>query len=520
MKMPEISRRDFNKTLLGGLAGTTMLSGSARQAGNAKTKVKPNIVFICSDQHSYKYTGYMGHPVVRTPNMDRIAREGVTFTNAYTGQPVCTPGRACMMTGMFASDSHSYCNSTVWDGSHPTWGTHLKQQGYSCRAIGKMDLNDDFDSGFEEIETSHGHRHNPDITSLFRRPVAYRIGERENVDGSARSQRHRDGGRAELALQFLREAAPGEKQPWAIYVGMTAPHPKFIALQSYYDMYPTDNIDMPNIPPGHLENLHLAFQELRRFKRIATPISEDRVRRARAGYYGLVSELDEYVGKIYDALQRTGALQNTLFIYTSDHGESLGEHGLWYKNNLYDVAARVPLLIAGAGLPRGKRVETPVAHVDLVAMMLEMAQSEAAGKLRGHSLLPMLQGTPGNHPGFAFSESHSEGNCTGSFMIRKGDWKYIHFTWYDDLLFNVKDDPGEFNNLIAAAGTNDIREELKALLHAQLDPEAVTVTAFQTQDKFLHDMAARMTEEELAKVLQGRLGPGLARVLSAKAKGR
>ena len=146
---------------------------------------RPNIVFICSDQHSHKYNGYAGHPFVNTPNLDRLAKYGVVFNNAYSGNPVCVPGRTSLMTGMYASDCNSFCNSTVWDGSHPVWGIGLTEAGYDCRAIGKMDLNDDFDTGFQEVNTSHGHRHNPDITSLFRRPPCYRVGERPGVDGSA-----------------------------------------------------------------------------------------------------------------------------------------------------------------------------------------------------------------------------------------------------------------------------------------------------------------------------------------------
>jgi choline-sulfatase len=312
---------------------------------------------------------------------------------------------------------------------------------------------------------------------------------------------------------------PKIKKPWAFYLGLTEPHPKYVALEEYYKMYPEYNVDMPNIPPDHLEVLHPVFQELRRYKRIATPIPEDRIRRARAAYYGMISELDEYVGKIWDELEKSGELENTLFIYTSDHGESLGEHGLWLKNNMYDVATRVPLVMAGAGLPKNINIEAPVAHVDVVATMLEMAGSAAYSKLRGHSLLPVLRGESGNHPDFVYSESHSEGNCTGSFMIRKGNWKYIHFTWYDDLLFNVGEDPGEFNNLIDQPDTADIQTELKRILNSLVDTEEVTLRAFKTQEKMLTDFAEQMSEDQLFDLFKGRLGPGQARALAKKYKG-
>ena len=487
---------------------------------SANSRRKPNIVFICSDQHSHKYSGYAGHPIVKTPNLNRIAKQGVSFNNPYSGNPVCVPARSSMMTGMYASDCNSFCNSTVWDGSYPVWGTGLTEAGYDCRATGKMDLNDDFDTGFQEINTSHGHRHHPDITSLFRRPVGYRMSERPGVDGGARDKRHGDAQKTKKTVDFINDESLGLNKPWTFYTGLSLPHPSFSALREYYEMYPVDQMDMPLIPLDYLENQHLMFQELRHFKRIATPIPEDRIRRARAAYYGMITELDEYVGWIWDALERTGQLGNTIFVYTCDHGEALGEHGLWYKNNLYDNAANIPLIIAGPGIPKGRVVDTPVAHVDLAYTLLELAGAETPASLRGHSLLPLMDGNAGDHPGFAFSESHSEGNCTGSFMIRKGNWKFLHFTWYDDLLFNVAEDPGEFKNLIDDPDAAEIRDELQKILHNQVDPEEVTLRAFQAQDKVLQDMADGMTEDELFSVLKGRLGNGLARVMAKKCKGQ
>jgi choline-sulfatase len=299
------------------------------------------------------------------------------------------------------------------------------------------------------------------------------------------------------------------------YLGANQPHPSFVGYQPLFDMYYPNRVDAPNVPPGHLEDQHLVFREMRHFKQIATPIPEERVRRARAAYYAMVTELDEYIGRVWRALEETGQLEDTIFVYSSDHGESLGEHGLWFKNNLYDVAARVPMVIAGAGLPKGVQVDTPVAHVDLIRTFLEWGEAEIPKGLRGHSLVPLMHGSQGDHPGWAYSESHSEGNCTGSFMIRKGDWKYIHFTWYDDLLFNLAEDPGELRNRIDDPAAQPVLEELRAILRSQVDPEEVTRRAFRTQEAMLAEMAARMTEEELADKLTSRLGAGQARALAA-----
>jgi len=275
-------------------------------------------------------------------------------------------------------------------------------------------------------------------------------------------------------------------------------------------------MDLPDIRQDDLENLHLVYQGMRHFKRIATPIPEDRIRRARAGYYGMITELDAYIGQVWNALEQTGQLENTIFIYTSDHGESLGEHGLWYKNNLYENAAHVPLIIAGPGLPKGTTIDTPVAHVDLVTTLLDLSGTQIPPELRGHSLLPLIDNSPTDHPGWTYTESHSEGNCTGSFLIRKGDWKYMHFTWYDDLLFNLSEDPGEFTNRINDPNAQEPLTELRTILNTLVDTEQITRNAFIAQKHQLDKIASNKTEQELADYLGGRLGPGLGQVLAAQ----
>ena len=492
----------------------------AAATATAQTGRKPNIVFVCSDQHSFKYAGYAGHPVVKTPHLDRIASRGAVFENAYCGSPVCVPGRSCMMTGLYPHETSSYCNSTVWDGSHPTWGTRLRAAGYRTEATGKFDLNPDFDIGFREHETSHAHRTGPDITSLFRSPVAYRVGEREQIRGRPRDTPHADERRAQACVDFIRGDAARLDQPWCYYVGFTAPHPAFVAGREYWEMYPLDDVDVPIVPSGYLDKQHLVFQELRHFKRIATPIPERRIRSARAGYYGLVTELDEHIGRIWRALEETGALENTIFVYTSDHGEALGDHGLWLKNNLLEPAAHVPLVLAGAGIPSRRRVDTVTSHVDLVQSLLEWGGAAGATELRGSSLAPLLHGRTAEHPGWAYAESHSEGNATGSFMIRKGPWKYIRFTWYDDLLFNLEDDPGELRDRSGDPAAQDALRELRAILDSQVDTERITREAFDAQERMLERMARANTESGLTDILRGRMGDGLARVLARNAKRR
>lgn len=525
-----ISRREFNRKLSSGLLGAAAV-GSDVFSFPSQGRQKPNFVFVCSDQHSGKYTSYAGHPFLKTPHLDRIAGNGVTFTAAYCGSPLCVPGRSCMMTGMYASDVNSFCNSTVYDGSHPTWAKRLRDFGYYCWATGKQDLNPAFDLGFVGVDIQDGgHAEKPDITSLFRRPVGYRINEREgidgefyerkpgeNVDAGLKKRSARDDVNAGYARDFIERKSRSLPQPWVAFVGLIEPHPPWIGLKEYYDYY-LPKVQIPDISIDELEQLPLPYQVMRNFKRISTPMPEQRIKRAMAAYFSMVSELDEYVGQIYASLEKTNQIDNTYFIYTSDHGESLGEHGMWLKNNLYEGPANIPLLISGPDLPKGKLIDSPVSHVDLVATMIELSGMNPPKELRGKSLLPVISGHPEQGPAFVYAESHSEGIPTGSFMVRKGAWKLIHFSYYGDLLFNLREDPGEKKNRIDDPTVQDTVKELRAILRQQVDPEAITEQAFAAQEKMLQGFVRKMNEEELFELFKSRLGDGQARVTAKMLK--
>lgn len=486
---------------------------AAPAAASAAPGRRPNIVFLCSDQHNTQVIRCHGHPLVRTPHLDRLAAMGVDFRRAYSVNPVCVPARAALMSGMYGSDVGSYCNSTPFDGRVPTWSNHLREAGYLCWSAGKLDLTRGKDYGLQEATNGHGHDIGPDITSLFRRPLCYRVGERKMIDGRTRTGPHHDASLAARGLEFLRTTAPASK-PWAMYLGLLLPHPPFVARADLLELYPEREIALPRIPPDHLESLPLPLQALRNFKLMSTPIPEQRVRRARAAYYAMVTEMDALLGQVLDAVEQSGEMDNTLFVYTSDHGECLGEHGLWLKNNLLEPAARVPLILAGAGLPKGKTIDTPVSHVDLTATLMDIGGTPVPPRLRGRSLLPLARGTPGDHPGFAYAESHSEGNSTGSFMIRKGPWKYIHFTWHGNLLFNVEEDPGELHNLSGMAAHARVEKELHQILLSRVDPEAVTRQAFAAQERKLEQLIRDRSHDEFVQLLRGRLGEAQARALA------
>ena len=221
------------------------------------------------------------------------------------------------------------------------------------------------------------------------------------------------------------------------------------------------------------------------------------------------------------ARNRAGIAPNCeSFVYTPDHGEALGDHGLWPKNNLLEPAAHVPLVIAGAGIPSGKRVDHVACHVDMVQSLLQWSGAAEGSELRGHSLVPPMDGESRKHPGWVYSESHSEGNTNGSFIVPKGPWKYIRFTGDDDLLFNLEEDPGELRDRSGDASERGVLREVRGILDSNAGTEAVTRAGFAAQERMLTRMAGANSEADLARVFQGRMGEGLARVLVADAKRR
>ena len=478
---------------------------------------RPNILFILSDQHTHWACGFAGHPEIPTPNLDRLAARGTRFSHAYCNSPSCTPSRASFFTGRYGSDVGSFCNSTPWSGGTPTWGTLLGRAGYHCEAVGKFDLSAAADYGFGGGPHGHGHDKNPDITSLFRCPGIYRWNERTQVTGGPNEAR-KEPGRAEKTVEFLRGRGGSGNGPWAYYTGFHRPHPPFTGYSPYFEEAMAGGIDLPEVPDEALRGLHPVYENLRHFKRVATPVSADDARRARAGYYAMIRELDDDIGRILDALEESGQADNTVVVYASDHGESLGENGLWFKCNLYDVAARVPLLFSGPGIPAGAVVDRPVSLVDVTATLLDLAGAPAPEGCRGRSLRPLWRGEDGG-PEQVVAENHTEGNGTGNFLVRRGDWKLIYFAHYGDgMLFNVAEDPAEFDDRYNDPACADIREDLLRRLREELDPEAVSDRAFATQANLRKRWIAERTEAELADSLESRLGTGQARVLARELK--
>jgi len=510
-----MDRREFIKLGGGAVGVAALLKAVSCNKTPAERTTCLNILFICTDQFNAECTHYAGHPLVRTPNLDLLAEHGTVFTNCYSNSPVCVPARAAMFTGLYPHEVEAYDNASPFDGRVPTWANRLTDSGYICRATGKLDFLYNHNYGMQEVDTVHDHHTSPDITAFFRRPLVPRINSREQIEAFIEETPHPDTRFVKETVRFLKEEAPTLEKPWMHYLGLNCPHPRWVIPERFYRMYPLEDIPLPKMPNGWPPQLHPVLAETNRYNKFDERFPEETIRRARAAYFGMITMLDEWVGEILEALEQSGEAGQTVVIFTSDHGEMLGEHGMWFKNTPYEQAARVPLIISGPGF-EGKTVEAPVSHVDLAATVLELGGVEPPRKLRGRSVIPLVKGTESPSERWVYGELNNEGMITGTFWIRKGPWKYVYFVGYPPLLFNLESDPGEFENLAGREAYRRVEEELKELLYRTVDPEAVSAAAFADQERRLKQYLARIDEPGVYNEFQKRLGTEFARKLKMR----
>ena len=445
---------------------------------------QPNILLIMSDEHAPMYGGPYGHPLVQTPHMDRLAQDGVTFTNAYCNSPLCMPSRMSFMTGRYIHHIGAWDNAAPLRPDAVTWAHLLRDAGYDVVLSGKQHFGGmDQLHGFRaqlardlHAERQHGLTDWENGTPAAGRPWG---GPAQAGPGTTVEIEVDDLAEAE-ALTYLRDPARKE-QPWALNVSFIAPHFPLVVPQRFWELYPLEDIDLPNIPEGHLENQHPVYQRMRRmFGCVDFP--EELVRRARAGYYGLITYLDEKIGNLLQTLEQIGQLENTVVIYTSDHGEMNGEHGLWRKSNFYEASARVPLQIMFPDqMSAGKRIDEIVSLVDLTAMLVDIAEGHPLSQFDGDNLMPLVQGTTTDWKDYAFSEYLAHGVERPMAMLRKGRYKFNYSLGDPPELYDINEDPEEFRNLANEPGYQEICNAMQAQLLAEWDPVEIEKQVRESQ---------------------------------------
>jgi choline-sulfatase len=453
--------------------------------------MKPtNLIFILSDEHNKRVTGCYGHPMIRTPNFDRLAARGTRFTSAYTNCPICVPARASFATGRYVHEHRCWDNAIAYEGKPAAWGHRLMEQGHHVASIGKLhyQASEPAKNGFsEEILPLHIVNGHGDLLGLIRdelprRPGSAKLGP-EAGPGESDYTRY-DRSIAEETVKWLKQSAPKHKsKPWALYVGFVSPHFPLIAPPQFYDMYPEDKVPFPDLYAQDERPRHPFIEAMRKCLCFDEPFDPPMVRRAIAAYFGLTSFLDDNVGKILHALEETGLAANTRIVYSSDHGDNLGTRGLWGKSTMYEESAGIPMIMAGPDVPANKVCSTPVTLADGFPTFIQSlgAKPDPRDKdLPGVSLLDIANGATPKRT--ILSEYHAAGAITGSSMIRHGKYKYVHYVGMTAMLFDLEADPHERKDLGGEPALKATIAECEALLRKVVDPEAADRQARADQD--------------------------------------
>ena len=445
-----------------------------------------NLLLILSDEHARPALGCYGNPIVRTPNLDRLAARGTRFTAATTPSPICVPARASLATGRYVHETACWSSAEPYQGQIPSWGHELIAAGHEVVSIGKLHYRGSGDSnGFtEEILPLHVADGVGWIRGLLRRPLPAFPAARElaaEIGPGWSSYARYDDQVCGAACDWLRDKAAAEKgKPWVLLVSFVSPHYPLMAPEGFYSLYETAEIPPPDpgAPPQHP-----VLRALRGFFDYDDHFDEAGRLTARRAYYGLCSYLDHNVGRLLTALAEAGLEETTRIAYTSDHGEMLGRQGFWTKSVMYEDSVAVPLLLAGPEVPQGAVVETQASLIDLHPTILEAAGPPAPETAPPHarSLFDLARGEAAER--VVLSEYHDGGSITGFFLLRIENWKYVHYVGCPPQLFDLTTDPGETRDLGQDPAHAEPRRRCEARLREILAPEAVDRRAFADQQR-------------------------------------
>lgn len=449
---------------------------------------RPNLLYIHTDQHSPHVTGCYGDPLVQTPNLDRLARQGVVFDSVYCNSPICVPSRMSMLTGQHPYQNQVWTNEHVLDSGIPTFAHALGAAGYHPVLIGRMhSVGPDQLHGYaERLVGDHGPNYlgggKVDHGILRGTSGPHRISLERSGSGQMAYQVHDEYVTA-ATVDYVNQVGVAKRagqtgESFNLSVGFMLPHPPYVARQEDYELY-AETMTMPRKPKPFAEVKHPYLRWWREHTDIVE-VTDEEIIKARAAYYGLVTRFDAMIGQILTALEENDLLDNTLIVYTSDHGDMQGEHGLWWKHVFYEESVRVPLIISWPGqIEGGQQCQRVVSALDVNATMLDALSAPALPNSPGRSLMPLMT-QPADQVTWddvAFSEYCSdqlcpEGGCYQR-MIRRGEWKFVYYHEQPPQLFNLQEDPDELVDRADDPGCQKILQELQNEVLADWDAEAI-----------------------------------------------
>lgn len=432
--------------------------------GQARSANRPNVLFLISDDLNNSI-GCYGHPKVETPNIDRLAQRGVRFENAYCQFPLCGPSRNSMLTGLYPNTTGILANSQIFRQtipSHHSLPQSFRLEGYFAGRIGKLyhynvpksiGTNGHDDPGSWELELNPAGcdclEEEPHIFSL--KPGQF--GGTLSWYASPRSDKyHTDGLLAADAEWVLKRCARQKDRPFFLAVGFYRPHTPYVSPKPYFDRYPEK--EMPVVRGIKADQEDMPAAALGSYKREQDKLTDDLRRQCVQAYYASTTFMDAQVGLVLDALDRLGLADNTIVVFTSDHGYHLGEHGLWQKRSLFEESARVPLIIAAPTMSvKGGVADTPVGLIDLYPTLAELCNVKAPGNLQGQSLAPILKDPRAKGRGWAItqvSRGAGKGQRYYGYSLRTPRWRYTEWAQGDKgcELYDHDADPRELTNLM------------------------------------------------------------------------
>ena len=464
------------------------------------TGTHPNILIVMADQMAAQALPVYGHPLVRTGHVERLAQGGVVFENAYCNFPICAPSRFSMLSGRLASRIGAYDNAAEFPSAVPTMAHYLRLAGYRTCAAGKMHfIGADQRHGFEERLTTDIYPADfgwtPDWTQpdeqlewfhnlvnvVAAGPCARTLQVDFDDEVAFRSRRW-----------LFDRARSDDSRPFFMMVSFSHPHDPYNIPQEYWDRYDHEAIDLPAVPPippserdPHSRRLHDNYD------RGQFNITEEQVRNARHAYYGAISYVDDRIGELLQALEVTGQLEDTIIVVTSDHGDMLGERGMWFKMTFFERACRVPLLLHAPGRFAPARRSHNVSLVDLLPTLLDLAEVEIepATPLDGRSLVPLIGNADATWPDTVFGEYLAEASVAPMFMVRRGRYKYVACAVDPPQLYDLEADPNELENLAGKPGHAETEQGLEAAIGDTWDSETLfrAVVASQQRRRLVFD---------------------------------
>jgi choline-sulfatase len=408
-----------------------------------------NVLVLMCDEHNASVLGCYGDPLVKTPTLDSLASQGVRFTAAYCQNPICVPSRVSLVSGRMPCHLDTFGNTPNQKYENiTTLADVFVKAGYRAVWFGKEHWGN---PRFMKTGNSNGNKKAAKEAideSLSRLPQQSKVSDWP-------VERNFEHLTADDAIAFLDQ---NKDKKFFLGVSFVKPHFPYTIQQKYYDLY-KDHVKLPRATEELIHDLPAVSKVERDRYKFATATTQD-ITRTKAMYYGMVTYVDEEFGRILQKLDSLGLRDKTIILYTADHGEMLGDRGLWYKNSFYDQAARIPFIWSfPKALPSGKVVEAPAMNMDVFPTLCDLCDLPKPSGLEGSSLVPVMDGTNNGQDRYALSENYRD-RFAGR-MIRTAKFKYFFYTAGEEYLYDMQADPGEETNLIKDPAYRKTAEELK-----------------------------------------------------------